>query len=123
MNFAIGVLFSVLYLVLFWYAYILVMGLYRAHLMGRLTGLAMWMAAPAVAVGWAMDVIANLTFATVAFWEKPTRWNELVTDRLTRHVTNGDGWRKRNAVWICTNLLDYMDPTGSHCSKAKNEGA
>jgi hypothetical protein len=102
-----------LFLWVFWYAYILVMGLYRAHLAGRLTRFTYALALPALLVGYAMDVLANLTIASIVFLEPPREW--LVTDRLKRHIARGTGWRAVKAEWICTHLLDVFDPRGDHC--------
>ena len=110
-----SVLGVLVYLIIFWYVYILVMGLYRAHLLGRLTGLAKWMAYPAVIVGWLMDWLANVLIASIVFGELPHAWNELVTDRLSRYVKGPMGRQRTRALWVCSNLLDYFDPTGKHC--------
>lgn len=103
------------YLVSFWYAYILIMGLYRAHLAGRLTGLAKWLAYPAVIVGWLMDWFANVFIASIIFGELPQSFSELVTQRLTRYKNGNYGLNSIRAEWICVNLLDVFDPTGTHC--------
>ena len=100
------------YLWFFWYAFVLVMGLYRAHLDKRLTYLTYALAAPAVLVGALMDVFANMLIATLIFWEKPSEW--LVTQRLTRLKRYND-WRGSVARYVCNNLLDPIDPTGGHC--------
>lgn len=103
---------AILYLWAFWLAYVLVMGLYRAHLARRMTRLMYVMAAPVLALGFLMDVLANLTVATLAFAEPPREW--LVTSRLKRHVRTGT-WRGLLAAWVCDTLLDVFDPTGDHC--------
>lgn len=62
------VLFSMLaYLYAFWCAYVLVMGIYRAHLSQRLVGLNKAMALPVVAIAYAMDVAANWIIAPLVF--------------------------------------------------------
>jgi hypothetical protein len=104
---------TILFLWVFWYAYILVMGLYRAHLAKRLTPFTYALALPALLVGYAMDVLANLTIASVVFLEPPREW--LVTSRLQRYIAHGTGWRAAKARWICDNLLDVFDPSGEHC--------
>lgn len=104
-----------LYLVLFWYAYILVMGLYRAHLAGRLKGLPFALATPALVIGYVMDIVAQYTIAVVFFADLPARREYLVTERLKRYIAHGQGWRAQKAEWICTHLLDVFDPTGNHC--------
>lgn len=104
-----------LYLLVFWYLYVLVMGFYRASLDGRLTGMVKWLAAPAVVTGVAVDLLANLTIATVMFAELPAKPLELVTGRLTRYIDGAPGWRRTRAMWVCHTLLDLFDPRGVHC--------
>ena len=111
----IYVLLSALYLWAFWYAYILVMGVYRAHLAGRLTKLTFALAMPAVVVGYAMDILCQYTVATLVFLDLPASNEHLVTDRLQRYVADGIGWRSQLSDWICSNLLDVFDPKGNHC--------
>lgn len=103
---------AALFLWAFWYAYILVMGLYRAFLAKRLTPLTTALGLPALIVGGAMDVFCNLTIAIVVFRDPPQEW--LVTARLKRYQEEG-GWRQKWADWICTNLLDPFDPNNNHC--------
>jgi hypothetical protein len=105
-------LYVAAYLWLFWYAFVLVMGLYRAHLDKRLTPVTYVLASPAVLVGVVMDVFANIFIATFVFWEIPTEW--LVTQRLIRLKRYND-WRGVVARYVCSDLLDPLDPTGSHC--------
>lgn len=98
---------------LLWAAYVLVMGIYRAHLDKRLTTVTKILAAPWVVIGYALDVLVNVTVASLVFWEPP--WELLVTTRLQRHIDARYGWRHRRAQWICDHLLDPFDPTGNHC--------
>lgn len=95
-----------------WGAYVLVMGLYRAHLDHRLTWVTYTLSLPFLVIGYAMDVVANVFIATVIFVEWPIEW--LVTDRLNR-LGAGTGWRSRLARWICAQLLDVFDPKEKHC--------
>lgn len=108
-------LLTLLYLWVFWYVYILVMGLYRAHLAKRLNRFTYVLSAPALALGYAMDILAQYTLATVFFLDLPRRGEHLVTDRLKRYIAQGSGWRAKKADWICTHLLDVFDPHGDHC--------
>ena len=112
MIYAVAVL---LYLWAFWLIYVLVMGLYRAHLADRLKGLSLVLAMPVVVLGYLMDILAQYTIAVVFFLDLPARHEYLVTDRLKRYMTHGKGWRAKKAEWICTHLLDVFDPTGKHC--------
>ncbi len=99
---------------LLWALFVMIMGIYRAHLNKRLTTITKILAAPWVAIGYVLDMLVNITVASLLFWEPP--WELLVTSRLQRHAraTSG-GWRHRRALWICDSLLDPFDPTGNHC--------
>ncbi len=109
----IATLYVLAYLWLFWLAYVLVMGIYRAHLAQRLTPLTYTLALPIVVLGYLMDIAANLTLATLIFFEPPREW--LVTSRLIRLNRGPDSWRRRLATAVCERLLDVFDPTGDHC--------
>lgn len=106
-------LWSIGFLWAFWGMYVLVMGIYRAHLSHRLKGLVLVLSLPFVAIGCTMDVFANMTIASIAFLEPPREW--LVTDRLQRHMYKSAGWRFWLAKYICDHLLDVFDPSGDHC--------
>lgn len=100
----------------FWYLYLIVMGLYRAHLQGRLSKPALVLGAPALALGFLLDWVVNWTVASVLFFEPPPRLFDLVTDRLARYLKSDGGFRKRWAEIICTRLLDVFDPSpAGHC--------
>lgn len=107
------ILYTVAYLYAFWLAYVLVMGLYRAHLAKRLTGLSRIMALPVVLLGIVMDVVANWVIAPVIFLDPPRE--ALVTSRLVRYKATDAGWRGALADLICSHLLDVFDPSGDHC--------
>lgn len=102
-----------LYLWFFWGMYVLVMGLYRAHLDKRLTKVTYCLAAPWLFVGVTVDVLANLIIAPVVFLDPPREW--LVTARLKRYIKQGVGYRANLANAICNHLLDVFDPKGNHC--------
>lgn len=96
-----------------WLLYVLVMGLYRAKLQGRLSRVALVLGFPVYAIGYLLDVFVQMTVASVLFLELPREG--LVTGRLTRHIKRGKGWRRDLARWICFHLLDPFDPHGVHC--------
>lgn len=102
----------VVWLWCFYALYALVMGVYRAHLAQRLSRVAYALLAPFVALGFVVDVLTNITIATVLFAEPPHEL--LLTTRLQRYV-GGSGWRKAVATWVCDTLLDPLDPRGEHC--------
>lgn len=97
----------------FWAIYIMVMGIYRAHLSRRLAGINLVLGMPIVVLGYVMDAISNIAIATLLFADLPREW--LVTTRLQRYIVDDDGWRRHIALYICDNLLDPFDPTGNHC--------
>jgi hypothetical protein len=101
------------YLWIFWGLFVIVMGLYRAHLDKRLSRISYALGAPFLAVGWLMDFFANVTIATVVFLEPPKEL--MVSSRLKRHVESKRGWRYAVSDAICRNLLDVFDPSGNHC--------
>lgn len=103
---------AILFLWLFWGAYVLVMGIYRAHLANRLTWVTYCLGGLYVVIGIVMDVAANLLIASIVFWERPHEW--LVTTRLIR-LKKSNEWRGKLARWVCANLLDVFDPVGTHC--------
>lgn len=102
-----------LFLLLFWGLYVLVMGVYRAHLDNRLHGLNKVLALPYIGIGVLFDVIANVFIASILFMEPPKEF--LVTSRLQRYMKNEGGRRRRIALYICDHLLDIFDPRGNHC--------
>lgn len=108
-----GIVGIAVYLIVFWYAYILVMGLYRAHLDDRLNKFTFTLALPALAVGYVMDIITNIFIASFIFLEPPKEL--LVTTRLQRYIKGPVTWRRDRAMWVCHTLLDYFDPSGKHC--------
>lgn len=108
------------YLWAFWLLYVLTMGLYRASLAGKLTHVALVLGSPFVILAIAVDLLANWTLATMWFREwPPLAWGrpDLVTSRLSRYIDGPEGWRKAHATWLCHNLLDSFDPSGTHCKK------
>lgn len=96
-----------------WIFYILVMGLYRAKLNNRLSKAATVFGAPFLLIGYILDVVSNLTIASVILMEWPKE--ALVTTRLRRHLSGSKTWRYHIAKYICDSLLDPFDPRGSHC--------
>ena len=98
-----------------WALYVLVMGLYRAHLKGRIPrwSVTWFLALPIVAIAYVANAILNITLASVIFLDPPRELQ--VTGRLNRYIDGEDGWRKRAADWICSHLLDPFAPDGDHC--------
>lgn len=113
---ALTILFSTLGILwALWYLYLIVMGLYRARLMGTLTTGAIVLGSPALIIGWLLDWLVNWLIASLVFRELPREPFELVTMRLARYIK---GPKCRNQHWakiICWHLLDPFDHSGKHC--------
>jgi len=99
----------------FWVLYVFVMGLYRAKLDGSLTRTAWVVGFPWIVLAILVDWVVNWTIATLLFWDLPRSRSELVTGRFQRYLTGDTGWRAKSASWVCSHLLDYLDPRGHHC--------
>jgi len=99
-----------------WYLYLIVMSLYRARLMGRLSTNATVLGYPALMIGLAMDWLINWTVATIWFWELPKTPLELVTGRLQRYIAGPAGRKQKHARIVCSHFLDPFDPNPEgHC--------
>lgn len=108
------------FLHMFFALYVVVTGLYRAHLDKTLTKAGYILGYPLLILAGLVDVIAQFTIFTIVFVEPPQEL--LVTDRLRRYLLAGEdvyGWRHRAAKYICGKLLDYFDPRGGHCIPLK----
>lgn len=111
-----GAVLTLAALWLLWYLYLIVMGLYRAHMQGRLSKFALVLGSPMLALGFLLDWVVNWTVASVVFFEPPPRLFDLVTERLARYLKGPDGFRKRYAKALCDHLLDPFDPSADgHC--------
>lgn len=107
-------IYALVMLYALWVLYLLVMGLYRAWLLKKLSPVTMLLGLPFLVLGGLLDVVVNL-MVSVVLLELPKEF--LLTQRLTRHL-KGEGWRKELARWVCEHLLDPFDPRdGGHCVK------
>lgn len=97
---------------LLWGVYGLVMRLKQVREAGKLTTAQMVLGYPWLFLGLFLDFVVNVVIATPLFLELP---HELtVSSRLWR-LSNGEaGYRQRLALWIRTQLLDSLDPSGVH---------
>jgi hypothetical protein len=101
----------------FWFIYVGIMGIYRAHLTKRIRAMALFVAAPFVVIGYLIDVFANVILASLFFLDPPREL--LFTSRLIRYKKVGKGLRFVISSWICFNLLDPFDPSETHCMEKK----
>lgn len=60
-----------------------------------------------------LDVVFNLTVATILFIDTPKEF--MFTQRLTRYRKGDSGWRNTVSTKICTQALNPFDPTKKHC--------
>ena len=92
-----------------------------------------------LAIGYALDCLAQLTIASVMFGELPPRWwfrpgwtltlwgrtlrfdwlvlpafESTVSARTKRLKLTGTGWRQARAIWWRTNILGPLDSSGAH---------
>ena len=94
-----------------WIFYLAVMNLKRAKDAGQLTATAKCLGYPVLIVGYLLDCFVNLSVMTILLLEIPQETT--VTSRLSRHLNEGEGWRKAIAAWAAP-LLDVFDPSGAH---------
>lgn len=112
MNLILYALGSFVLLPFVWLFYLAIMSLYRARKAGTLTRAATYLGYPIFLVGWLLDFLGNVTFASIMFTDVPREW--LITARLQRYADGPDSWRRRLALWFSRNLLDPFDPKGYH---------
>jgi len=108
---ALGSSFLAFYIL--WIFYLAVMNLARAHEAGTLKPIAYKLGIPILVVGYILDVLINWTLLTIMFLEPP--YELTVSARLSRHFKAPTGYRRVVSVWICANLLDTFDTSGTHC--------
>ena len=116
-----------------------VMSLRDARDRGTLTGPLKKIGYLVLAIGYALDFIAQMTIAVAVFAEiPPVRWftpawslklagltisftwlrlpavEPTVSDRTKRLKLTGTGWRQARAIWWRTNVLGPLDTSGGH---------
>lgn len=97
--------------------YAAIMSLKRAKDEGRLTKEIKVLGIPYTLTGYLCDATLNIFFGTVLFLELPKLHKKewLLSPRVARLQKEGRGYRKKVASYICTKLLDPLDPSGCHC--------
>lgn len=63
-----------------------------------------------------LDWLLNYTLFRLLFWDRPAKWNELVTGRLKRYVYEAQhqGTKRQKVARIFALILDALDPSGKH---------
>lgn len=114
-----AVLYALLLMNLCWIYFLAVMHLRDAKDAGRLTGFARTLGYVNLIFGLLLDVAVNLLPMTFILLELPRPFDRewLTTARLSRHIRDGDGWRRTVALWFCRTLLSTFDSTQRHCGE------
>jgi len=76
-------------------------------------GSAWLLVGPTVLVMVVVDLLMNITLATLLFVDWPREL--LVTSRLKRYKAGQDGLRKSVATWVCESFLNPFAPDKKHC--------
>jgi hypothetical protein len=100
------ILGSIALLWLLWLGYVFTMHVKAQW--DRLHWSAKALGAPVAILAYCLDVLVNLTLATVVFADRPRE--ATLTKRLHRYRA---GWRNTVARFICQHLLNPFDP--DHC--------
>lgn len=100
-------------LVVFYTLYIAAINVYYAW--GTLSLWVKVLAGPIVALLLLVDVVFQLTAASLIFADRPREL--MFTQRLTRYKGDKwpEDWRKIMATALCTKALNPFDPTRHHC--------
>lgn len=112
MIYALSIGAAVLATWLLWVFFLAVMHLAEAHKAGRLTKWSTRIGYSVLFVGYVLDFLVQVTFATVLFLELPRETT--VSARIERLVNTGKGWRRAVALWVRTVLLATFDQSGRH---------
>lgn len=101
------IIYALLFSLVFWILFVSIMTLYKRRKQ-LIAGFLFYTLLP---IGFMIDVVYNVTLGSLIFWELP---HELtLSQRMTRHIKEDDGWRKKVATWICSKLVEPWDY--NHC--------
>lgn len=104
--------FSLLGFWLLWVLFLAVMSLDQARADGKLHGFALYAGYTVLVVGLVVDLLVQITVATVLWLEWPRELT--VSGRVARLCSIGTGWRQRLAMWFRATLLSPFDRSGGH---------
>lgn len=109
----LGIVFSAYSL---WVLYLASMNLRRVRDAGKLSASAQVLGKPVYLVGLAVDVLLNFSLFPLLVLSIPREWT--ITAHLGRLLSAHDTprWKRAICAWICADLLDPFDPSGTHCS-------
>lgn len=95
-----------------WVLFLATMNLGQAKAEGKLKGFALWAGYTVLAVGLLVDLVVQITVATVLWLELPREWT--VSGRVERLCREGHGYRLTMAMWFRRVLLAPFDRSGGH---------
>lgn len=98
-----------------WIYFLAIMHLRDAKDAGQLTGFAKALGYANLFIGLLLDALVNALPMSLIMLELPQEW--LTTARLSRHIKEGNGWRRAVALWFCRNLLSTFDSGHNHCGE------
>lgn len=104
--------YSLLALWLLWVLFLATMNLAQSKAEGKLHGFALWAGYTVLAVGLLVDLVVQITVATVMWLEFPREWT--VSGRVERLCREGHGYRLGLALWFRRTLLAPFDRSGGH---------
>ena len=111
---AVYLLLATFLLILFVHlSYVYVMGYKYAEKHGGVPRIALVFFIPTIVVMVPFYVLMNWTIGNILFLE--LRFNLEFTKRCDRHLAGEDNWRKKQALFWCSQFLDPFDPDGVHC--------
>ena len=97
---------------LLWVLFLATMNLAQSKAEGKLKGFALWAGYTVLAVGLLVDLVVQITVATVLWLELPREWT--VSGRVERLCREGHGYRLVLALWFRRVLLAPFDRSGGH---------
>ncbi len=95
-----------------WVLFLATMNLKQSKDAGQLKGFALWAGYTVVVVGLLVDLIVQVTVATMLWLELPRELT--VSERVARLCRKGRGWRLGLALWFRHTLLAPFDRSGGH---------
>lgn len=70
--------------------------------------------APIIGTFYLLDVAINMTLLNLVMGQTPSA-KYSISDRFQFYNNANYGWKSKVANFVCTKLLDTVDPTGDHC--------
>lgn len=95
-----------------WILYVAMMRLRQVRDAGKLTLAMKVLGYPWLFFGLFIDLVLNVVLGSIVFVELPREYT--LSERLWRHSQESTGYRQKWAEAIRVNLLDAIDPTGTH---------